>query len=104
MLLTLNKKELITFNNIIDKYDIYVNNNNQEINWIGTQRFTIKNSLDFNENNNIFKCRFSFITTLKGMIEINRISALLYKQLELKQQYETISIEHISKPVSVYLD
>ena len=104
MLLTLNKKELITFNNIIDKYDIYVNNNNLEINWIGTQRFTIKNSLDFNENNNIFKCRFSFITTLKGMIEINRISVLLYKQIELEQQYETISIDHISKPVSVYLD
>ena len=104
ILLTLNKKELITFNNVIDKYDIYVNNTNPEINWIGTQRYTIKNILDDNKDKNIFKCRFCFITTLKGMVEVNRLSVLLYKKVEIKQQYEAISIEHISKPLSIYLD
>ena len=105
ILLTLNKKELITFNNVIDKYDIYINNTNPEINWIGTQRYTIKNILDDNKDKNIFKCRFCFITTLKGMVEVNRLSVLLYKKVEIKQQqYEAISIEHISKPLSIYLD
>ena len=104
MLLTLNKKELLTFNNLIDKFDIYANNNNPEIIWIGIQRYSIKIILDYNEYNNLFKCRFSFITTLKGMVEVNRISVLLYKKTETKDKFENILIEHISKPVSLYID
>ena len=105
ILLTLNKKELITFNNIIEKYDIIINTNNPEITWIGTRKYTIKNILDENENNNIIKCRFCFITSLKGMIEVNRLSVLLYKKIVGKaQQFENISIEHITKPLSVNLD
>ena len=105
MLLTLNKKELITFNNIIDKYEIFVNKKNPEINWIGTQRYTINNILDDNKDKNIFKCKFSFITTLKGMIEVNRLSVLLYKKMEEKNiSLEYMVIEHIAKPLSVYLD
>ena len=105
MLLKLNKKELITFNNVIEKYDIFVIKNNPEISWVGTQKYTIKNILDDNEDNNIFKCRFSFITSLKGMIEVNKISVLLYKKMEgIKQTFENMIIEHISKPLSVFLD
>ena len=105
MLLTLNKKELITFNNIIEKYDILINDNNPEIKWIGTRKYTIKNILDENEKKNNFKCRFSFITSLKGMVEVNRLSVLLYKKIIGKaQQFENISIEHITKPLSVNLD
>ena len=105
MLLTLNKKEIITFNNIIDKYEIFVNKNNPEINWIGTQRYIIKNILDDNEDNNIFKCKFSFITTLKGMVEVNRISVLLYKKMEgMNISFENMTINHITKPLSIFLD
>ena len=105
LMLTLNKKELITFNNIIEKYDVLINTNNPEIKWIGTRKYTIKNILDENEDKNIFKCRFSFITSLKGMIEVNRLSVLLYKKIPGKaQQYENINIEHITKPLSVNLD
>ena len=105
LLLTLNKKELITFNNIFEKYDVLINTNNPEIKWIGTRKYTIKNIIDENEDNNIFKCRFSFITSLKGMIEVNRLSVLLYKKIIRKtQDFENIFIEHISKPLSVNLD
>ena len=105
ILLSFNKKELITFNNIIDKYVIFVNKDNPEINWIGTQNYTFKNVLDENEENNIFKCRFSFITSLKGMIEVSRLSVLLYKKLAGKMQSkEYMIINHITKPLSIYLD
>ena len=102
MLLTINKKELITFNDIIDKYDIFINQDNPEINWIGTQRYTIKNVLDDDDNRNIFKCRFAFITSLKGIIEINRISVLLYKKIK-GQSCTKMIIEHITKPLSIDL-
>ena len=103
--LTFNKKELITFNNVIDKYVIFVNRENPEINWIGTQSYTIRNILDENEEKNIFKCKFSFITSLKGLIEVNRLSVLLFKKKEGKMHStETMIINHISKPLSIYLD
>ena len=105
LLLTFNKKELITFNNIIDKYNIFVNKDNPEINWVGTHSYTINNVLDENEENDIFKCKFSFITALKGLIEVNRISVLLYKKIEgSTQSKENIIINHITKPQSIYLD
>ena len=105
IVLTLNKTELITFNNIIDKYDIFVNKNNPEINWIGTQKYTIKNILDDNHDKNIFKCKFNFITSLKGMIEVNKISVLLYKKIKgKKKSIGNMTINHITKPLSIYLD
>ena len=105
LLLTFNKKELITFNNIIYKYNIFINKDNPEINWVGTQSYTINNVLDENEVNNIFKCKFSFITALKGLIEVNRISFLLYKKIEGNNNFkENIIINHITKPQSIYLD
>ena len=103
--LTFNKKELITFNNVIDKYVIFVNKENPEINWIGTQSYTIWNILDENEEKNIFKCKFSFITPLKGLIEVNRLSVLLFKKEEGKMySTESMIINHITKPLSIYLD
>ena len=105
ILLTLNKSELITFNNTIEKYDIFVDKNNPEINWIGTHKYTIRNRLEENKDKNIFKCKFSFITSLKGLIEVNRISALLYKKIEgLMNSIGSIVINHITKPLSIYLD
>ena len=64
MLLKLNKKELITFNNTIEKYDVLINTNNPEIKWLGTRKYTIKNILDENEDNNIFKCKFLLFNLL----------------------------------------
>ena len=103
MLLTIDKKELITFNNIIDKYEIFINKDIPEIHWIGTQKYTIKNILDDNEDKNIFKCRFNFITSLKGTIEVNRISVLLYKKIN-GQSNPNMIIDHITKPLSIIIE
>ena len=57
------------------------------------------------EEKNIFKCKFSFITPLKGLIEVNRLSVLLFKKEEGKMySTESMIINHITKPLSIYLD
>ena len=105
ILLTFNKSELITFNNTIEKYDIFIDRSNPEINWVGANKFTIRNCLGEGKDENIFKCKFSFITSLKGLVEVNRISVLLYKKIEgMMNSIGSIVINHITKPLSIYLD
>ena len=84
----------------IDKYEIYVHGTQQQIIWLGPKKFIIKNNLD----ENIFKCRFNFITTLKGNIEINRISVSIYKKSEAgEEKSPPINITHITKPTSIFI-
>ena len=57
------------------------------------------------EENDLFNCKFCFTTKLKGLIEVNKISVLLYENNEtLEEKERTILIEHISKPLSIFLD
>ena len=80
MILKLNQIGLGSMGDKIEKYEIYANGLQNQIIWLGPKKFTIKNNSE--ENN--FTCRFNFITTLKGIIEVNRISVQIYKKLESK--------------------
>ena len=62
---------------------------------LGPKKFIVKNDL----SENTFTCRFNFITTLKGNIEVNRISVLVYKKSNYK-----IKINHITKPTSIFIE
>ena len=100
MILKLKKIGLASMGEKIEKYEIYAHAIKPQIIWIGPNKFTVKNNLD----EKIFTCRFNFITTLKGFIEINRISVLVYKKPETKgEKTSTININHITKPISVYI-
>ena len=103
ILIQLDKTKLITFNNVIKKYDIFVNKNNPEINWIGSQKYSIKNILDENSENNIFKCKFIFMTLLKGAIDISKISIQLYLKKGINNETKII-INHITKPFSIFIE
>ena len=104
--LLLDKSSLLCFNKIIPKYEIIINEENPEINWIGAKKYVIINN--FNEkDNNIFECFFHFLTSLRGLIELNQISVLLYKDEEdenLEEIEKTIFIKNIIKPLSIYLE
>ena len=101
MILKLNKIGLASMGDKIDKYEIYANGTQPQIIWLGPKRFTVKNNLD----ENTFKCRFNFITTLKGNIEINRISVSIYKKSDtLGEKSSRIDINHITKPTSVFIE
>ena len=99
MRLKLNKIGLASMGDKIEKYEIFANKCN-EITWVGPQRFTVKNNLD----ENTFNCRFNFITTLKGIVEINRISVAIYKKAEIKEKNPCFSIKHITKPTSIFIE
>ena len=89
---------------IIYKYEIFVNEENPEITWIGGKKYVIMNKQN-EEENDLFNCKFCFKTELKGLIEVNRISVLLYENNEtLEEKERTIFIKHISKPLSIILD
>ena len=100
MILKLNKIGLASMGEKIEKYEIYAHPIKTQITWIGPKKFLVKNNLD----ENTFTCRFNFITTLKGIIEINRISVLIYKKPETKgMKVSTININHITKPTSIFI-
>ena len=100
----LDKSELITFNNVIDKYDIFANKINPEIDWIGAEKYTVINKLDDETGNNIFTCKFHFLTKLKGLIEVNKIAVLLYKKIEgMNESIGVMQINHITKPLSIII-
>ena len=102
--LFINKYPLLSFKNIIYKYEIFVNEENPEITWIGGKKYVIMNKQN-EEENDLFNCKFCFKTELKGLIEVNRISVLLYENNEtLEEKERTLLIEHISKPLSIFLD
>ena len=101
MILKLNQIGLGSMGDKIEKYEIYVNGLQNQIIWLGPKKFTIKNNSE--ENN--FTCRFNFITTLKGNIEANRISVLIYKKPESKGgKSSTINLNHITKPTSIFIE
>jgi hypothetical protein len=68
---------------------------------LGPKKFIVKNDL----SENTFTCRFNFITTLKGIVEINIISVFIYKKSEMKGgKFSIININHIIKLTSVFIE
>jgi hypothetical protein len=101
MILKLNQIGLGSMGDKIEKYEIYANGLQNQIIWLGPKKFTIKN----NSEESKFTCRFNFITTLKGNIEVNRISVLIYKKPESKGgKGSTINLNHITKPTSIFIE
>ena len=103
--LSLKKSGISSLNEIISKYDIYVDKDeNPEIFWMGLQKYTIINKVDKTDDNK-FICKFNFSTNYKGILEINKISAKLFNKNEEKNIDEVFMIiKHISKPISINLD
>ena len=101
MILKLNKIGLASMGEKIEKYEICAYSIEPQIIWLGPKRFIVKNDL----SENTFTCRFNFITTLKGIVEINRISVFIYKKSEVKGgKFSIININHITKPTSVFIE
>ena len=101
MILKLDKIGLASMGDKIEKYEIIASDTSRPITWLGPKKFIVKNNLD----ENYFTCRFNFITTLKGNIEVNRISVLVYKRPENNVDlYSVININHITKPTSIFID
>ena len=102
--LSINKSGLITLGKSIDKYDIFIDENTPFITWFGPNKFTFLNEIK-NENDTFAKCRFTFYTSQKGMLEINKIYVLLYKKFE-GMEFSTgiIQINHITKPLYLNLE
>ena len=102
--LSINKSGLVTLEKSIDKYDIFIDEQTPFINWFGPNKFTILNEIK-NEEDTTAKCRFTFYTNKKGMIEINKIYVLLYKKFE-GMEFSTgiIQINHITKPLYLNLE
>ena len=102
--LSIDKSILFSFKNSIYKYEIFINEENSEITWIGGKKYNIKNKPEKGENN-IYECKFCFLTELKGILKINKISVLLYMNEDNLEGIEkTMLIKHISKPISIFLD
>ena len=88
----------------IDKYDIFIDENTPLITWFGPNRITVKNHID-NEGDNIAHCRFTFYTSQKGLLEVNRICVLLYKRFEgMAFSTGIIQINHITKPLYLEIE
>ena len=101
MILKLDKIGLASMGDKIEKYEIYASNTPKSIIWLGPKKYIVKNNLD----ENYFTCRFNFITTLKGNIEVNRISVLVYKKPDKSgEQYSMVNINHITKPNSIFIE
>ena len=104
--LVLNKNGIGSLSDIITQYDIFIDDENPEIFWLGLQKYTVINKHNKkNDDNNIFLCKFNFMTTLKGVFEVNRISTRLYKKNDEKNINEVFMlINHITKPISILID
>jgi hypothetical protein len=101
MILKLNKIGLASMGEKIEKYEICAYSIEPQIIWLGPKRFIVKNDL----SENTFTCRFNFITTLKRIVEINRISVFIYKKSEMKGgKFSIININHITKPTSIFIE
>ena len=97
--ITINKTGLIPLGKDIEKYDIFIDENTPLITWFGPNRITVLNHID-NEGDNIAHCKFTFYTSQKGLIEVNRICVLLYKRFEgMAFSTGIIQINHITKPL-----
>ena len=95
MILKLDKIGLASMGDDVEKYEICASDIQKSIIWLGPKNFVVKNNLE----ETTFTCRFNFITTLKGNIEVNRISVLVYKKSNYK-----IKINHITKPTSIFIE
>ena len=101
MILKLNKIGLASMGDKIEKYEIYASGTPKPITWIGPKKYVVKNNLE----ETVFNCRFNFITTLKGNVEVNRISVLVFKKSDnLREKYSVININHITKPTSIFIE
>ena len=81
-----------------------INNKHPQISWLGLRKYTVINKND-KKGDNVFLCKFSCMTTLKGIFEVNRISAVLYKKNYKQNTIENfMTINHITKPISILLD
>ena len=101
MILKLNKIGLASMGDKIEKYEIYASRTPKPITWIGPKKYVVKNNLE----ETVFNCRFNFITTLKGNVEVNRISVLVFKKSDnLREKYSVININHITKPTSIFIE
>ena len=97
--ISINKAGLIPLGKDIDKYDIFIDENTPLITWFGPNRRTFENKID-KVGDNIAHCQFSFYTSQRGLIEINRICVLLYKRFEgMTISTGIIQINHITKPL-----
>ena len=97
--ISINKTGLIPLGKDIEKYDIFIDENSPLITWFGPNRITVNNNI-VNEEDNIANCRFSFYTSQKGLLEVNRICVLLYKRFEgMTFSTGIIQINHITKPL-----
>ena len=102
--ITINKTGLIPLGKDIDKYDIFIDETTPLITWFGPNRITVKNHIE-NEEDNIAKCRFTFYTDKKGLIEVNRISVLIYKRFQgMDISTGIIQISHITKPLYIEIE
>ena len=108
----LNKKGINQIKEI-EKYEIFVVNEiESNINWIGLKLYTIDNNLDNCNYEECEKMTFNFITSEKGMIEVNQIKVKLYMS-QLHSSTTTVNneqdnnyylINHITKPISILID
>ena len=97
MILKLDKIGLASMGDEIEKYEIIACDITKSIIWLGPKTYLIMN----NSDENYFTCRFNFITTLKGNIEVNRISVSIFKRDHVKPAF---NINHITKPISIFID
>jgi len=98
MILKLDKIGLASMGDGIERYEIIAHEMATSIIWLGPKKFVIKNNLD----ENYFTCRFNFITTLKGNIEVNRISVSIFKREDKNKP--AFNINHITKPKCIFID
>ena len=102
--LKVNKNVIWSINNKIVQFDIFFDEKNPEICCLGLHKFSINNKIEKNEPDNIFCCKFTFITKLNGRFEVNKIGAKLYKKNEEKTDNEIYIINHITKPTSILIE
>ena len=101
--LVLNKNGIGSLSDIISHYDIFIDDH-PEISWLGLQKYSVINKIN-KKSDNIFLCKFNFMTKFKGLFEVNRISTKLYKKNEEKNLQEVfMEINHITKPISILID
>ena len=102
--LLIDKTILFPFNYIIYKYEIFINDEFHKINWIGAKKYVALNNYD-KEFKNIFECKFCFLTSLKGLIEVNKIAIKFYKKGgNFEENEESLLIKHMTKPLSIYIE
>ena len=69
-------------------------------------KYRFNNNITNEEDEKIIKCKFVFITSLKGLLEINNIYLLLYIKRKKEDNLDGNLDENITitKPLSVFLD